>query len=145
MFKWDSDVVELKYIIQETIPRSWSSGCCWCCIIPLGRSLTRSETFGRSVSSSVPLWFSEPGWVFTAVRRANLGQARDAIFDLVRRPHSFQVYHWKDETFKSHFRSKNMHKCVCGGAMPVILARGRQKQEHYPLWVTQQDPVSMNQ
>lgn len=82
---------------------------------PLGRSLTRSETFGRSVSSSVPLWFSEPGWVFTAVRRANLGQARDAIFDLVRRPHSFQVYHRKDETFKSHFRSKNMHKCVCGG------------------------------
>lgn len=69
-----------------------------------------------------------------AMRRANLGQARDAIFNLVRRPHSFQVYHRKDETFKSHFRSKNMHKCVCvGGAMPVILARGRQKQEHYPL------------
>lgn len=33
-FKWDSDVVELKYIIQEPVPQSWSSGCCWRCIVP---------------------------------------------------------------------------------------------------------------
>lgn len=78
---------------------------------PLGRVLTHPETCVR-LSLFFYTFTSESWWVFTVMQRANLGQNTDAIFNVVKSPHSFQMCHPKDEIFKSNFRSKNMHECV---------------------------------